>query len=161
MPTPVAEGVPGMAQIMKVDIWHSSYMRRLRPARGPVDVFCGAAHTDLLAAVTGSNPAGRGFMAPDLDYPGVFDSGRLAAEGGSRSGGVMVWLSGPRRGAGRTKPIVLHDPPPGYRPPKRSSWYLLVNDRHAGVIVRVTAAILVLAAAAVAVIIVLMIAGYH
>jgi len=76
----------------------------------------------------------------------------------------MVWLGGPRRGAGRTKPIVLHDPPPGYRPPRRSSWYLLVNERHARVVVRVAAVILVLAVAAVAavaVIIVLMIAGYH
>ncbi len=72
----------------------------------------------------------------------------------------MVWLGGPRRGAGRTKPIVLHDPPPGYRPPRRS-WYLLVNERHARVVVRVAAVILVLAVAAVAVIIVLMIAGYH
>jgi hypothetical protein len=27
----------------------------------------------------------------------------------------MVWLGGPRRGFGRTKPIVLHDPPPGPR----------------------------------------------
>lgn len=65
------------------------------------------------------------------------------------------------RGAGRTKPLVLHDPPSGYRPPRRSSWYLLVNERHAGLIVRVAAVVLVLAAAAVAVIIVLMIAGYH
>jgi hypothetical protein len=74
----------------------------------------------------------------------------------------MVWLSGPRgRAGGRTKPIVLHDPPPGYRPPRRSSWYLLVNERHARVIVRVATVIMVLAATAVAVIIVLMIAGYH
>ena len=73
----------------------------------------------------------------------------------------MVWIGGPRRGAGRTKPLVLHDPPPGYRPPRMPSWYLLVNERHARVIVRAAAAILVLAAAAVAVIIALMIAGYH
>jgi hypothetical protein len=73
----------------------------------------------------------------------------------------MVWLSGPRRGAGRTKPIVLHDPPPGYRPPRRSPWYLLVNEDHARLIVRVGIVTLVLAVGAVAVIIALMIAGYH
>jgi len=73
----------------------------------------------------------------------------------------MVWIGGPRRGAGRTKPLVLHDPPPGYRPPRRSSWYLLVNEGHARVIVRVAAVILVLAVAGVAAILVLMIAGYH
>lgn len=78
------------------------------------------------------------------------------------AGGVMVWLGGPRgRGGGRAKPIMLHDPPPGYRPPRRSSWYLLVNERHARVIVRVATVILVLAAAALAVIFVLMIAGYR
>jgi len=73
----------------------------------------------------------------------------------------MVWIGGPRRGAGRTKPLVLHDPPPGYRPPRRSSWYLLVNERHARILVRLATVILVLAATAVAVIIVLMIAGYR
>jgi hypothetical protein len=32
----------------------------------------------------------------------------------------MVWIGGPRgRGAGRTKPLILHDPPPGYHPPRR------------------------------------------
>jgi hypothetical protein len=32
----------------------------------------------------------------------------------------MVWIGGPRgRGSGRTKPLMLHDPPPGYRPPRR------------------------------------------
>jgi hypothetical protein len=66
-----------------------------------------------------------------------------------------------RGGVGRTKPLVLHDPPPGNRPPRTPSWYLLVHERHARVIVCVAAVILVLAAAAVAVIIVLTIAGYH
>jgi hypothetical protein len=73
----------------------------------------------------------------------------------------MVWLSGPKRGGGRTKPIILNDPPPGYRPPRRSPWYLLVNEDHARVIVRVATVTLVVAVAAVAVIIVLMMAGYH
>lgn len=68
----------------------------------------------------------------------------------------MAFLSGPRRGVPRVK---LHDPPPGYRPPKKSSWYLTVNEAHARVIVTVATAILALAAIAVAVIIVLMIAG--
>ncbi len=70
----------------------------------------------------------------------------------------MVWLGGPAHG---TKRIGLHDPPPGYRWTRKSSWYLVVNERHARVIVRVATVVLVLAAAAVAVIIVLMIAGYH
>jgi hypothetical protein len=35
------------------------------------------------------------------------------------AGGVMVWIGGPRRGTGRAKPLILHDPPPGYRPPRR------------------------------------------
>jgi hypothetical protein len=71
----------------------------------------------------------------------------------------MVWLSGPRRGGGRTKPLILHDPPPGYRPPRRSAWYLLIGESQARVLVRVTAVILVLLAAAVAVMIALMVAG--
>ena len=64
------------------------------------------------------------------------------------------------RAGGRTTPLVLHDPPPGYRPPRTPSWYLLVNERHARVIVA-PPEILVLAAAAAAVIMALMIAGYH
>lgn len=31
----------------------------------------------------------------------------------------MVWIGGPRGRGGRTKPLMLHDPPPGYRPPRR------------------------------------------
>jgi hypothetical protein len=73
----------------------------------------------------------------------------------------MVWIGGPRRGGGRGNPVVLHDPPPGYRRPRRSSWYLLCNVREARVVVRVGAVILVLAATALAVVIVLMIAGYR
>ena len=73
----------------------------------------------------------------------------------------MVYLSGPRRGAGRTKPLILHDPPPGYRPPRRPSWYLLIKESQARVLVRITTVILVIAVAATAVIIALMIATYH
>jgi hypothetical protein len=75
----------------------------------------------------------------------------------------MVWLGGPRRGGGRTKPIVLHDPPPGYRRP-RTRIPLQVQQRKARqdwVLMRVATVILVLAAAALAVIFLLMIAGYR
>lgn len=79
------------------------------------------------------------------------------------AGGVMVWLGGPRGRAGRTKPIVLHDPPPGYRRPRprirlRDRQRRVRQDR---VLLRVSTVVLVLLAAAMAVIIVLMIAGYH
>jgi hypothetical protein len=57
----------------------------------------------------------------------------------------MVWLGGPRGKTGRRNPIVLHDPPPGYRPragtgqrEARQDWLLM----------RVTTVVLVLAAAA-------------
>jgi hypothetical protein len=75
----------------------------------------------------------------------------------------MVWLGGPRRRAGRTKAIVLHDPPPGYRPP-RPRIPLEDQQRKARqdyVLMRVATIVLVLAAAAFAVIIVLMSAGYR
>jgi hypothetical protein len=74
----------------------------------------------------------------------------------------MVWLSGPRRGAGRTKPIVLHDPPPGYRPP-RLRIPLKERQREARedwVLMRVTTVVLVLAAAAFMVIIFVIIATH-
>ena len=31
----------------------------------------------------------------------------------------MVWIGGPRGRGGRAKPLILHDPPPGYHPPRR------------------------------------------
>jgi hypothetical protein len=77
------------------------------------------------------------------------------------AGGVMVWLGGPRRGGGRTKPLILNDPPPGYRPPRAPSWHLLLTEGHARVLVRVATVILVLVVAATAVIMALMIATYH
>lgn len=62
----------------------------------------------------------------------------------------MVWLGGPRGGRGRTKPIVLHDPPPGYRQPGLRI-PLKVRQRQARedwVLLRVTTIVLALAAAA-------------
>jgi hypothetical protein len=75
----------------------------------------------------------------------------------------MVWLGGPWGKGGRTRGIVLHDPPPGYRPP-RPKIPLKERQREARedwVLMRVATVVVVLAAAAVAVIFVLMIAGYH
>jgi hypothetical protein len=76
----------------------------------------------------------------------------------------MVWLGGPRgRRGGRTRGIYLHDPPPGYHPP-RPHIPLPVRQRHARreyILLRVTTAILGLLVAAMAVFIALMIAGYH
>jgi hypothetical protein len=73
----------------------------------------------------------------------------------------MVWLGGPRRG-GRTKPIVLHDPPPGYRPPRPT---IPLKDRQRNaredwVLMRVTTVVLVFAAAAFMVIIFVIIATH-
>lgn len=76
----------------------------------------------------------------------------------------MVWIGGPRgRGAGRTKQLMLHDPPPGYRPPRRRM-PLKQRQRMARqewVIEHILAVILIPSAVAVAVIIVLMVAGMH
>ena len=75
----------------------------------------------------------------------------------------MVWLGGPRGRGGRTKGIVLHDPPRGYRPPRLR---IPARDRERKarqdwVLMRVATVVLVLAAGALAVIMVLMIAGYR
>ncbi len=76
----------------------------------------------------------------------------------------MVYLGGPRRRRGTlTRGIYLHDPPPGYHPPRPR---IPLKDRQRTarrdwVLMRVSTVILVLAAAAMAVFIVLMIAGYH
>ena len=92
-------------------------------------------------------------------------SGSWAAVGWRQkaAGGVMVWLGGPRRQGGRTKGIVLHDPPPGYRPP-RPRIPLKDQQRKARqdwVLMRVATVVVVLAAAAIAVIFILIIAGYR
>jgi hypothetical protein len=68
----------------------------------------------------------------------------------------MVWLGG-RRGS-RTPPIKLHDPPPGYRPP-RTTIPLKDRQRNARqdwVLMRVATVVLVLAAAAFIVIMVVL-----
>ena len=76
----------------------------------------------------------------------------------------MVYLGGPRRRRGTSgRGIYLHDPPPGYRPP-RPRMPLRERQRQARedwVLLRVATVVLILLAAAMAVIIVLMIAGYR
>ena len=74
----------------------------------------------------------------------------------------MAWLGGPRGRGGRTRGIVLHDPPPGYRPP-RSRIPLKDRQRKARedwVLMRVTTVVLVLAAAAFMVIMFVIIATH-
>jgi hypothetical protein len=75
----------------------------------------------------------------------------------------MVWLGGPRRGFGRGKPIVLHDPPPGYQPPiPRIS--LRAQQREAReeyLLMRIGTVVLILLVAAFLVILVLMLVMYH
>jgi hypothetical protein len=75
----------------------------------------------------------------------------------------MVWLGGPRGRGGRTKAIVLHDPPPGYRRPRLR---IPLKDRQREaredyVLMRVATVVVLLAAAAIAVFFVLMMAGYR
>jgi hypothetical protein len=76
----------------------------------------------------------------------------------------MVWIGGPRgRGAGRTKPLMLHDPPPGYRPPRRR---MPLKERQRKVrqdwiLEHILAVILILSAGAFMVIIFLIIATRH
>ena len=73
----------------------------------------------------------------------------------------MVWLSG-RRGGG-ARPIVLHDPPPGYRPPPGPTIPLRDRQRQAReylVLMRVATVVLVLTAAAFMVIIFVIIATH-
>ena len=74
----------------------------------------------------------------------------------------MVWLGGPRGRGGRTRGIVLHDPPPGYRPPRPR---ISLKDRQRvaredWVLMRVTTVVLVLAAAAFMVIMLMIIATH-
>jgi hypothetical protein len=77
----------------------------------------------------------------------------------------MVWIGRPRRPlrVGGAKPLVLHDPPPGYHSP-RTRMSLKERQRKARrdwVLEHILAVILIPSAAAVAVIIALMIAGYR
>jgi hypothetical protein len=80
----------------------------------------------------------------------------------------MVWIGGPRRdpgdrlGRGR-RGLYLHDPPPGYHPP-RPEISLKERQRKARqdwILEHILAVILISSAVAVAVIIVLMIVGYR
>jgi hypothetical protein len=73
---------------------------------------------------------------------------------------AMVWLGGPRRGGGRARPIVLHDPPPGYRPPRMPAKFLQQQLRSDYILMRVTIVVLALLAVAFIVIIFVMIATY-
>jgi hypothetical protein len=84
------------------------------------------------------------------------------------AGGVMVWIGGPRRdprdrlGLGR-RGLYLHDPPPGYHPP-RPKLTLKERQRIARqdwILEHVLAVILILSAAAVILIICLIIATHH
>ena len=76
----------------------------------------------------------------------------------------MVWIGGPRgRAGGRTKALMLHDPPPGYRPPRRR---VPLKERQRivrrdWILEHVLAVVLALSAAAVIVIIFLMVATHH
>jgi len=76
----------------------------------------------------------------------------------------MVWIGGPRgRGGGRTKALMLHDPPPGYRPPRRR---VPLKERQRivrrdWILEHVLAVVLALSAGAVIVIIFLMVATHH
>jgi hypothetical protein len=70
----------------------------------------------------------------------------------------MVFLSGPRRGVGRVK---LHDPPPGYRPPRKPGLPLKDRQRLAReyrIVIRIATVVVALAAAALLVIIFVLIA---
>jgi hypothetical protein len=75
----------------------------------------------------------------------------------------MVYLGGPRRRRGtQGRGLYLHDPPPGYRPPRLR---IPMKDRQRKarqdwVLMRVTTVVLVLTAIAVLAIISLMIATY-
>jgi hypothetical protein len=75
----------------------------------------------------------------------------------------MVWIGGPRRRTGRgPRGIYLHDPPPGYRPPR---FRLPLKDRQRmaredWVLMRVATVVLALAAAAFMVIILVIIATH-
>jgi hypothetical protein len=76
----------------------------------------------------------------------------------------MVYLGGPRgRNGTRSRGIYLHDPPPGYHPPRTKTPFRIRQRqaREERLLLRVTTVVLVLLVAAMAVFVALMIAGYH
>jgi hypothetical protein len=74
----------------------------------------------------------------------------------------MVYLGGPRRrrGGAGAKGIYLHDPPPGYHPPRMPSKELLRKARQDWVLEHVATVVLVLAAGALMVMLLLYIATH-
>jgi hypothetical protein len=75
----------------------------------------------------------------------------------------MVWIGGRRGRSSMTPKLILHDPPPGYRPPRRRT-PLKQRQRIARrdwILEHVLAVILIPLAAALVVIIFLMIATLH
>jgi hypothetical protein len=71
----------------------------------------------------------------------------------------MVWLGGPRRGSNSgARRIVLHDPPPGYRPPSLPRKFVQQQLRSDYFLLRVGTVVLVLLAAALLVILCVLIA---
>jgi hypothetical protein len=75
----------------------------------------------------------------------------------------MVYLGGPRGRRGRARGLYLHDPPPGYRPPRRT---LPLKDRQRNlrvdwVLLRVATMVLVPVVIALFVIIVLLVATHR
>jgi hypothetical protein len=74
----------------------------------------------------------------------------------------MVYLGGPRRrrGAAGARGIYLHDPPPGYHPPRRPSKDLQRKARQDWVLEHVAAVVLILAAGAFVVMLLVFIATH-
>lgn len=73
----------------------------------------------------------------------------------------MVWLGGPRRGSNAgARRIVLHDPPPGYRPPSLPRKFVQQQLRSDYILLRIGTVVLALLAVTFFVIICVMIATY-
>jgi hypothetical protein len=73
----------------------------------------------------------------------------------------MVWLGGPRRGSNSgARRIVLHDPPPGYRPRSLPRKFVQQQLRSDYILLRVGTVVLVLLAAALLVILCVLIATH-
>ena len=71
----------------------------------------------------------------------------------------MVWLGGPRRGSNSgARRIVLHDAPPGYRPPSLPRRFVQQQLRSDYILLRVGTVVLVLLAAPLLVILCVLIA---